>query len=122
MAWPEPTLRNGSLEFEAACREADVIVQATSAGMRGAESGLRVAEIIPWSELRSSVLAYDLVYNPPETEFLRAARERGLRHSHGLGMLVGQATLAVELWLGTRPPREPLYAAALAALEQRIEK
>jgi shikimate 5-dehydrogenase len=34
-------------------------------------------------------------------------------------MLVSQAALAIELWLGVRPPREPLYAAAEAALAKR---
>jgi shikimate dehydrogenase len=122
LPWPDETLHPGPFEFHAACRHADVIIQATSSGMHGAESGESVTRIVPWSELGSNVFVYDLVYNPPETEFLRAARERKLPHAHGLGMLVVQATLAIELWLGTRPPREPLYRAALSALEQRIAK
>jgi len=34
-------------------------------------------------------------------------------------MLVGQAQLAIEIWLGQRPPAEPLRHAALQALEAR---
>jgi shikimate 5-dehydrogenase len=34
-------------------------------------------------------------------------------------MLVGQAALAIELWLGERPPQEPLMSAALQALAAR---
>jgi shikimate dehydrogenase len=117
--WPNAPGDDGEGEFAVACRRADVIVQATSAGMSGAEPGTGVAAIVPWSRLPASVLAYDLVYNPPDTDFLRAARAYGLVRSHGLGMLVGQAALAIQLWLGVKPPREPLYAAAEAALLAR---
>jgi len=117
LAWPSGALAHASVAR--ACREADVIVQATSAGLHGAEAGGALAAIIPWPQLSKSVLAYDVVYNPPETEFLRAAREHGLAHAHGLGMLVTQAALAVELWLGTKPAFEPLYAAASACLAAR---
>lgn len=103
-------------EFLGFCRGVEVIVQATSAEMRGAEPGAPIAAIVPWRELPSSALAYDLVYNPSETAFLRAARARGLLAANGLGMLVGQAVLAIELWLGVRPSVAPLYAAAEAAL------
>jgi shikimate dehydrogenase len=102
-----------------AARAADVIVQATSAGMHGADSGRAVADVIPWAKLPAGALAYDLVYNPPDTEFVRAARAHGLVASHGLGMLIGQAALAIEIWLGTAPPLEPLREAAEAALAAR---
>lgn len=115
VAWPDEP----GDAFAAACREADVIVQATSAGMHGAEPGDAVRRIVPWSSLRPGALAYDVVYNPPETEFLRAAREAGIAHAHGLGMLVAQAALAVELWLGKKPSFEPLYAAASECLAAR---
>jgi shikimate dehydrogenase len=116
--WPNAAA-DGDGPFAEACRQANVIVQATSAGMNGAEPGAGVAAIVPWSRLPASVLAYDLVYNPPDTDFLRAARAYGLVRAHGLGMLVGQAALAIELWLSVKPPREPLYAAAEAALLAR---
>jgi len=35
-------------------------------------------------------------------------------------MLVGQARAAIELWLGAAPPKEPLLAAAQAALAARF--
>jgi shikimate dehydrogenase len=116
--WPNAAA-DGDGPFAQACRKADVIVQATSAGMNGADPGASVAAIVPWSRLPASVLAYDLVYNPPDTDFLRAARAYGLLRAHGLGMLVGQAALAIELWLSVKPPREPLYAAAESALLAR---
>ncbi|HYO93591.1 MAG TPA: shikimate dehydrogenase [Polyangiaceae bacterium] len=120
LPWPEPQGTGpAALLFAEFCRQTDVVLQATSAGMQGAASGSDVASIVPWSQLPNSALAYDLVYNPPETAFLHAARGVGMRASHGLGMLVGQAALAVQLWLGLLPPLEPLYAAAEHALAQR---
>jgi len=98
---------------------ADVIVQATSAGMHGAGPGEDVARVMPWGLLPKASVAYDLVYNPVDTEFLRRARGAGLVAKGGLGMLVAQAARAFELWLGIAPPREPMLEAARAALLAR---
>jgi shikimate dehydrogenase len=97
-----------------------VIVQATSAGTRSAVdsgSGEALSARIPWAELPASALAFDLVYNPRRTPFLRDAERRGLQTVGGLGMLVRQAALSLELWIGLTPPLEVLFAAASQALE-----
>lgn len=117
LPWPNDT--QSALVFSAFCRRTEVLIQATSAGMLGAEPGEPVAELVPWAVLPPQSLAYDLVYNPMETPFIRAARARGLTATHGLGMLVGQAALAIELWLGVRPAKAPLYSAALVALAEK---
>lgn len=116
VAWPASGVAS---ELEAFAHGADIVVQATSAGMHGGDSGAAIAEMVPWRLLPAGASAYDLVYNPRETEFLRAARAASLRARGGLGMLVRQAALAFEIWLGVRPPLEPLFAAAEAALEKR---
>jgi shikimate dehydrogenase len=118
VAWPASS-HAAKLEFEELCRSAGLVVQCTSAGMQGADSGDPIAALVPWAELPPDALAYDLIYAPLETPFLRAAREAGRRTSHGLSMLVGQAALAIEIWLGQRPSTEPLLQAALAALAER---
>jgi shikimate 5-dehydrogenase len=64
-------------------------------------------------------VAYDLVYNPADTPFLKSARDAGLVARGGLGMLVAQAARAFELWLGVAPPREPMFTAAREALAAR---
>jgi len=87
------------------------ILQATSAGMAGADPGDAVAAAVDWSRVDASAVALDLVYAPPETPFLRAARARGLRCDNGLGMLVEQGALAFELWLRVAPPRDVMRAA-----------
>lgn len=87
------------------------IVQATTAGMTGAAPGDVVADAIAWPSVPADAAALDVVYAPPRTPFLARAAARGLRHDHGLGMLVGQGALALELWLGVRPPIDAMRAA-----------
>lgn len=89
------------------------VVQATSAGMLNPEGGREIASLIAWDALAHDAVAIDVVYAPPETPWLRAARARGLRADGGLGMLAGQGALALELWLGCKAP----VAAMRAALE-----
>jgi shikimate dehydrogenase len=71
-------------------------------------------ESSPWPEglpLPSGAAVYDLVYNPPETALLRAARAAGLPAANGLGMLIEQAALALEIWTGKNVPRNVMWDA-----------
>jgi shikimate dehydrogenase len=97
----------------------DLIVQATAAGMKGADRGDGVAAIVPWERLRKDALVYDIVYNPRETPFLRVARERGLRHAGGLGMLARQGAHSLALWLRVTPDIDIMRLAAERALLPR---
>ncbi len=87
------------------------VVQATSAGMTGADPGDAVASVVAWEALPPDAVALDLVYAPPETPFLRAAATRGLRRANGLGMLARQGALAFALWLGVEAPLGIMQAA-----------
>ncbi len=65
--------------------------------------------------------AYDLVYSPPETEFLRRAKAAGASVCGGLGMLIRQAIAAHEFWRGApfdSDTIQALYRAAIAELAQ----
>lgn len=53
---------------------------------------------IPYDALGPDHLLYDLIYNPPETEFLRRGRLAGSRTKNGLQMLEIQAEHAWTLW------------------------
>jgi shikimate dehydrogenase len=93
-----------------AASAADVIVNATPVGTSGEESPL------PADAMEPRHLVVDLVYAPPVTPLLAAARAAGARGHNGLGMLVEQAALAFELWTGRPAPSEAMSAAALAAI------
>src|SRR2546421_5407560 len=91
----------------------DVVINATPIGTRG----LTVNETPATAEqLRGVRLAYDLVYNPSETRFLRAAREAGCDTLGGIEMLLAQAVEQFKLWTGSEPDREVMRGAALKAL------
>jgi len=129
--WPIPQQRPDTEDSSSRLSEAmrlqwgdiaassDIIIQATTAGMRGADRGDGVAAIVPWERLRSDALVYDLVYTPRDTPFLRAARERGLRHAGGLGMLARQGAHALSLWLRVTPDVDLMRLAAERALAVR---
>jgi shikimate dehydrogenase len=117
LAWPQVSNDDGEVARFAA--RAGLVIQATSAGMHGADSGDDVARIVPWRSLPKGAGAYDLVYNPAVTSFLRAAESAGVAARGGLGMLVGQAALAFEIWFGLPAPRAVMQAAAEAALLAR---
>lgn len=78
--------------------EFDVVVNATSASLRGE------LPPVPPQAFRRAVLAYELAYGRGLTPFLRLAQGAGTqRLADGVGMLVEQAAEAFAWWRGTRP-------------------
>jgi len=65
--------------------------------------------------LPQRALVGDLIYLPPETELLAAARRRGNVTVNGLGLLLNQARPAFEAWFGVLPTITPALRAAIAA-------
>jgi shikimate dehydrogenase len=53
---------------------------------------------LPYELLSPAHLLYDLVYNPPETLFLRRGRARGARTKNGSEMLALQAEASWRIW------------------------
>jgi shikimate dehydrogenase len=73
---------------------------------------------LPFERLDGCRTAFDLVYCPGETAWVRAARGLGLRAADGRGMLVAQGALALERFFpGTQAPREIMAAAVRRGLE-----
>jgi shikimate dehydrogenase len=119
--WPTSAADRRESSLGAQLRSVDVIIQATSAGMHGAGPGEAVSDWIPWRELAPGAAAIDVVYNPPSTPFLEAARLAQLPCAGGLGMLVRQAAAAIRIWLGSAPGyRDPDLGALTRAAEQAL--
>ncbi|OLD67009.1 MAG: hypothetical protein AUI52_01800 [Acidobacteria bacterium 13_1_40CM_2_68_10] len=59
---------------------------------------------------------YDIIYNPPETRFLREARARGHQVVDGLEMFVEQAAAQFVLFTGREAPRDVMRETALRGL------
>jgi shikimate dehydrogenase len=84
----------GGAAFMSALRSADLAVNATTVGM------LDPGTTIPVELLPEAATVFDLVYVPPETPLLRAARESGLKAANGSEMLIQQAAIAFQRWTG----------------------
>ena len=104
----------GRVGVPADAADADLVVNATPQGM-----GRSGTTPVGASRLGPGQLVADLVYDPPVTPLLAAARGRGAVAVNGLGMLVHQAALAFRSWTGEDPPLEAMSAAAVRALAAR---
>ncbi len=78
----------------------DVVVNATSAGLRGRGAPLDLSAL---GEAPQRVI--DLVYGEKPTPLCRQAREMGINAVDGRDMLVRQAEAAYFRWFGEHPPR-----------------
>lgn len=107
------------LRFRELAATAQLLVQATSAGVEGGDPGASVAACIPWDELSPGVAALDLIYRPRITPFLLEAASRGIPHANGLGMLIRQAEASYSAWLGKDPPPGAMRRGAERALGTR---
>ena len=99
---------------------ADIVVNASSVGMGIDDASATAADLPCAVELldRSQVVA-DLVYHPLQTAWLVEAARVGARTVDGLGMLIHQAALQQQAWLGRLPDVGVMRRAAEAALAAR---
>ncbi len=96
--------------------QADLVVNATPAGMRDTELEDQLPLGIGMGYLHRGQVVADLVYSPPVTPVLRAAQGRDAIAINGLGMLVHQAARQFHLWTGIEAPLAVMRDAAAAAL------
>ena len=87
-----------------------MLANATSLGMTGKPSLDLALDRLP-----AHALVGDLIYIPPETPLLAAARARGNRTVNGLGLLLNQARPAFNAWFGVMPEITPALRQAIAA-------
>jgi 3-dehydroquinate dehydratase / shikimate dehydrogenase len=91
----------------------DFVINTTPIGTLGEREHETVAQA---KQLRGVRLAYDLVYNPSETTFLREARNAGCQVLGGIEMLLAQAVEQFKLWTGEIAPIETMRASVTKAL------
>lgn len=72
-------------------------------------------------KLPPTAIAYDLIYTPRPTEFLRQAQERELITIDGAEMLVQQGAAALKIWLQRDVPLDVMRQALLAHLNNKGE-
>jgi len=91
----------------------DILVNATNAGLQPDVEGMVDLDL---ETLAGVDLVADVVPNPPQTRLLREAQNRGCRTLDGLGMLVAQAAVNMELWTGVVADRPVMRRALEDAL------
>jgi len=75
-----------------------IVINATSLGLKPSDpSPVRLNNIPTGS------FAYDMIYSPAETTFLKEAKKQGMHCANGLSMLVYQGLRSLALWTGEEP-------------------
>jgi shikimate dehydrogenase len=97
-----------------------VVVNASSVGM-GVDPSVVSDADLPCNPalLSANQVVVDLVYHPRQTAWLTQAALVGARTVDGLGMLIHQAALQQQAWLGRFPDVGVMLRAAEQALAER---
>ncbi|MBQ0000143.1 MAG: shikimate dehydrogenase [Clostridiales bacterium] len=92
-------------------RKADILINATSVGMRPKTEGISL--VTDMSVFREDMVVYDVIYNPPVTKLMADAMENGCKPENvigGKGMLLWQGAGAFKLYTGLEMPAQELKA------------
>lgn len=93
--------------------DTDVLINCTSIGLNDPSGRVPV----DFSSIASTCVVADVVFNPAETQFLRAAKTHGCKTLDGLGMLVNQGAIAFKRWTGVDPDTSVMRDAVEEFLE-----
>jgi shikimate dehydrogenase len=104
VAWEESTLAP-------LIGDIDLIVNATSCGMRRSDAALLPAHL-----LAPHHLVYDMIYSPPKTRLLSDAASVGARTANGLSMLLHQGAISFECWFNREAPLKAMRKGLQEAL------
>ena len=66
---------------------------------------------ICYEDITGKMTVCDVVFNPPQTGFLKEAVQRGAKTVNGLGMLVNQGALNYSLWTEHMAPKQAMVQA-----------
>lgn len=85
-----------SLDEAKKLKQTQIIINTTPVGMYPNNDGLAI-DIDNFPDLEAVI---DVVYNPLNTKLVQEAKKRNIKATAGLPMLIGQASVAVEIFLG----------------------
>ena len=81
--------------------DTDILINATSVGLY---PNVDQKPDIDYDTIKSGMVVCDVIFNDPNSLFLREAAKRGAVTVNGLGMLVNQGALNFKLWTGQEAP------------------
>ncbi|MHA1965933.1 MAG: shikimate dehydrogenase, partial [Candidatus Thorarchaeota archaeon] len=93
--------------------ETDLLVNCTPIGMIGHSVN---ESPLSNNSMMKDMVVMDLVYNPRRTKLLQEAEKAGCVTIDGTGMLVHQGVVALEMWVGEKPPIDVMRNALVRAL------
>jgi shikimate dehydrogenase len=100
--------------LESSLHEADILINATSVGMRP-----KVNEsLVKHQWIKRNLTVLDIVYDPAETRLVKYAKAAGAHVISGLEMLIYQGAASFEMWTGKTAPVEVMRQAALNQLNE----
>lgn len=103
----DATIRALKLEdYETLPMEKYLVIQATSIGMY---PNVEEAVIEEESFYERVHTGYDLVFNPPQTRFMKLTMDKGGKAFSGLKMLLYQGVIAYEYWTESEVPKEVIH-------------
>ena len=108
---------SGSLspkEIEQNLQDSDVLINATSVGMKPKAEESPVASKL----LRPNLAIMDIVYNPIETKLAKDAKAAGAKVVSGVEMLIYQGAASFEIWTSKSAPVDVMRQAALNHLSK----
>lgn len=90
---PKNSLLNNSLDF-------DLVVNTTPVGMTGKDHDQEIFNILSQVNYKEGSLAFDLIYTPAETEFMKLMSQFQVKTVGGLSMFINQALGTWKIWQG----------------------
>lgn len=81
--------------------DTDILVNATSIGLY---PDIDQKPDIEYDTVKKDMVVCDVIFNDPNSLFLKEAERRGAKTINGLGMLVNQAAVNFKLWTGADAP------------------
>ena len=103
-SWPDLPVEVISLSDLASPGERDLIaIQCTSVGLYPESGRAPVTDPVFYGRLTH---AFDTIYRPEKTLFMKLAEEQGAKTANGLGMLVWQGLRSYEIWTGIRADKD----------------
>jgi len=76
------------------------VINATSVGMSPDTRSSPISDELAAKLFSDKNIAFDAIYNPIQTQFLKSAEQQGAITINGLQMLVAQAVYSLEIWMG----------------------
>ena len=101
------------------CEGADILINATPLGMTGIKEDFTDFTFL--ETLKPTSLVCDLIYSPAHTNLLLEAKKLGLNTLGGIQMLIYQAILADNLFLGLEQNMAKAYAIVIKHLKGRVD-